>query len=79
MQGVQNGIDGILVSNHGGRGEDNGRSTRCRKSSRLAFFVADNRRSLFAASTDPSPGIHPVPKPALAVQWVIAPFNVEDI
>jgi isopentenyl diphosphate isomerase/L-lactate dehydrogenase-like FMN-dependent dehydrogenase len=24
---VQNGIDGILVSNHGGRGEDNGRST----------------------------------------------------
>jgi 4-hydroxymandelate oxidase len=24
---VQNGMDGILVSNHGGRGEDNGRST----------------------------------------------------
>src|ERR1700744_583088 len=24
---VKNGIDGILVSNHGGRGEDNGRST----------------------------------------------------
>jgi 4-hydroxymandelate oxidase len=24
---VQNGLDGILVSNHGGRGEDNGRST----------------------------------------------------
>jgi isopentenyl diphosphate isomerase/L-lactate dehydrogenase-like FMN-dependent dehydrogenase len=24
---VQNGVDGILVSNHGGRGEDNGRST----------------------------------------------------
>src|ERR1700686_2257067 len=24
---VRNGIDGILVSNHGGRGEDNGRST----------------------------------------------------
>src|SRR5207302_7707003 len=24
---VQNGIDGILVSNHGGRGEDSGRST----------------------------------------------------
>jgi len=24
---AQNGIDGILVSNHGGRGEDNGRST----------------------------------------------------
>jgi 4-hydroxymandelate oxidase len=24
---VQNGIDGILLSNHGGRGEDNGRST----------------------------------------------------
>ncbi len=24
---VQNGIDGVLVSNHGGRGEDNGRST----------------------------------------------------
>jgi isopentenyl diphosphate isomerase/L-lactate dehydrogenase-like FMN-dependent dehydrogenase len=24
---VQNGIDGIIVSNHGGRGEDNGRST----------------------------------------------------
>ena len=24
---IQNGIDGILVSNHGGRGEDNGRST----------------------------------------------------
>src|ERR1700760_2667084 len=24
---VQNGIEGILVSNHGGRGEDNGRST----------------------------------------------------
>src|SRR6202008_1116006 len=24
---VQNGINGILVSNHGGRGEDNGRST----------------------------------------------------
>src|SRR6516225_12316479 len=24
---TQNGIDGILVSNHGGRGEDNGRST----------------------------------------------------
>jgi 4-hydroxymandelate oxidase len=24
---VENGIDGILVSNHGGRGEDNGRST----------------------------------------------------
>jgi isopentenyl diphosphate isomerase/L-lactate dehydrogenase-like FMN-dependent dehydrogenase len=24
---VQNGIDGILVSNHGGRGEDNGRAT----------------------------------------------------
>ena len=24
---VQNGIDGILVSKHGGRGEDNGRST----------------------------------------------------
>jgi 4-hydroxymandelate oxidase len=24
---VQNGIDGILISNHGGRGEDNGRST----------------------------------------------------
>ena len=24
---MQNGIDGILVSNHGGRGEDNGRST----------------------------------------------------
>jgi len=24
---VNNGIDGILVSNHGGRGEDNGRST----------------------------------------------------
>jgi hypothetical protein len=23
---VQNGIDGILVSNHGGRGEDNGRA-----------------------------------------------------
>jgi len=24
---VQNGMDGILLSNHGGRGEDNGRST----------------------------------------------------
>ena len=24
---VQNGLDGVLVSNHGGRGEDNGRST----------------------------------------------------
>ena len=24
---VRNGVDGILVSNHGGRGEDNGRST----------------------------------------------------
>ena len=24
---VKNGIDGILLSNHGGRGEDNGRST----------------------------------------------------
>jgi isopentenyl diphosphate isomerase/L-lactate dehydrogenase-like FMN-dependent dehydrogenase len=24
---VQNGLDGLLVSNHGGRGEDNGRST----------------------------------------------------
>jgi 4-hydroxymandelate oxidase len=24
---VQNGIDGILVFNHGGRGEDNGRAT----------------------------------------------------
>ena len=24
---AQNGMDGILVSNHGGRGEDNGRST----------------------------------------------------
>jgi 4-hydroxymandelate oxidase len=24
---ARNGIDGILVSNHGGRGEDNGRST----------------------------------------------------
>jgi 4-hydroxymandelate oxidase len=24
---VQNGMDGIIVSNHGGRGEDNGRST----------------------------------------------------
>jgi 4-hydroxymandelate oxidase len=47
---IQNGIDGILVSNHGGRGEDNGRSTIDALPEIIAVVKVEFRSSLIADS-----------------------------